>query len=305
MHLAIQGTRFPSGQNIRQAFSPQSLMGLGSLVSLGATVNQCEEWRKAAAWITPGLTDVERRDAAGNFNTECRGTDAGSAASAAAVIESGGGETKLVPSVAVSVPPRPTQTGDLALEKYTIPASNCGPLDTACVSCNNQVLSYNMAQRELQRQRYYRARDERTCLLNRANGYEASACGRMDDPLPPGSPAPVCSVTYDRSYVSPAATVDESGAIVVDRESGASFYTQLPESQITGEMPLLAYGGPAIPVAPTVGQPGVVSSGNVFSRLADQFQQVVSPGSEDGETNGFPWMLAIVAAGGLYLISKK
>ncbi len=247
---------------------------------------------------------------------------AGAARTAAAAIEAGEGETETteISSGAQSVMRAaeawlrthslPVMSRDYPGQKYDIPSSQCGPLDGLCIQCNQRKLQYTLAMRDRQRALYRKEHDTYTCMLNRVNGREASSCSRMNVSVPGAAQVPPCASKYNPNYVSPAAVVDEEGNIVTD-ESGPSYYTLLPEDQQREDMRMTTttYAGRDNAVAPPPAsgpgeQPGVVESGGVFNRLTEQFQQVIAPDGGGGE-GGFPWLLAAVAAGGIYLITKK
>lgn len=281
---------------IRQAFNHRSLSGFGGLApfrGLGATVNQCEEWRKAAAWITPGLTDEQRRVASQSWNDQCRNTVAATAATAATAIQSGSGakETSEVNQYETQPTRFTAQQKAMAeaeawLRSHTrpgscgwspsdlVPVPECGPLDGECLQCSYQLQQTNAALLQNVKNECNREGCEYDKMRNiAATGKPSTRNCAAEFPLATVPPAS-CAVKFGGGYVSPAATVDPSGKVVVD-DTGASFYTLLPKAEQTAQMSQVArqttagvnqYTGDPNNVVPfpTSGagtQPGVVDTG--------------------------------------------
>ncbi len=116
-------------------------LGLGGL---GATAEECEQWRRIAAGADYAQhTDEERRQAAENYNTQCR-----------------------QPSP-TAVPPMPDPAD---YRPAVIPAPECG-FDPVCIDCAGQIAQYNAAAMENARNAYGRALCERNNALNIAAGH--------------------------------------------------------------------------------------------------------------------------------------
>ncbi len=170
------------------------------LRGLGATVEQCEEWRRAAAGFTAGLTDEERRQAAAQWNAQCRETEAATYAGAQAAIDAGQGNAEAQPRQTTRRPPRPTPEDYPA---YVVPAPVCGPLDGACLECSRRVLAYNTAAIKNARRAFRRALCEWNNQQNRATGHPELArdCRALYPPVPQ-PPAPACGGAPVRAYYS-------------------------------------------------------------------------------------------------------
>lgn len=186
------------------------------LHGLAATVNECETWRKDAAWITPGLTDEQRRISAQKWNTQCRDTVAATATTAAAAITQGYGGTDTSKVNAYETQPARFTAAQRAMADaeawlrshrqpvpadfpaYVVPVPVCGPLDADCLNCTYEAQKYNQVSIENAQRAYTRAEEEYDCYRNKAAGHpERCNQGPPALPLPP---APACSSTPVQAY---------------------------------------------------------------------------------------------------------
>lgn len=231
----------------------------------GPTVQQCDDWRKAAAWITPNLSDTERAAAAQNYNMLCRNSVAATATTAAAAIAAGEGNTAIEEvNPYTTQPTRFTAAQQASREAaewlrnhpqpapadfrpYVKPAPTCGPLDGACIVCGADVLAFNSARMENARRAYQRAKEEYDCWRNKDAGHP-ERCNVGPTPIPePNEPqctdSPVVQVIASGGQwsVPSAAWVQGQPEVFVYQSAAAA----IPATPVQASTPPTPQSGPA------------------------------------------------------------